>query len=469
MAFDLVGKAVKKLRLPTVDYQGSQPCVIPAQQGDKNSRYLKVTLYDDNGDINIKQYRSVRLNATLPDNSSQYSDGEISDDGNYVICQIDGSLLSLVGTVECDVKLEDAYDNGISSKKFYINVHESQFSNSSIRSSQSNTSNIDILLSKTEYISSIVNIANDAIEISDEIKEIDTSIPILNREIDIRLKELEDSLLSTKESSAEKCGQTFFVPHDKNTYAVINKVGCLKSSKIQSWSRENIIPVKTYDETVTSNGLTCVWHENSNEVVMYGSSPYPYSGITMAFCTIGSVYLEAGVTYLFTGCPRRSSGDNRIYKIKFKESQEQQFDLYYGDVKSYTPKTSGYFAIQFIAYSKHGDTYLYLDKERYYGSNYGDPENIIFTPNITKVGSSHVVIDEYVMPTEVSSFNNGYVDFDCKKYYDSSGSEFDIGHLLTNYDTYNFIKTQPGGNIVVLDNYDKPLDVSIQVTYMAKK
>lgn len=47
MSFNLVGKAVKKLRLPTVDYLNAPTQVIPVQQGDTNSRFFEITIYDD--------------------------------------------------------------------------------------------------------------------------------------------------------------------------------------------------------------------------------------------------------------------------------------------------------------------------------------------------------------------------------------------------------------------------------------
>lgn len=51
MAFNLLGKAVKNLRLPTVDYLNAPTQVIPVQQGDTNSRFFEITLYDDRGTI----------------------------------------------------------------------------------------------------------------------------------------------------------------------------------------------------------------------------------------------------------------------------------------------------------------------------------------------------------------------------------------------------------------------------------
>ena len=47
MSFSLIGKAVKVLKLPTVDYLNSPTKLIPVQQGDIQSRYFNIILYDD--------------------------------------------------------------------------------------------------------------------------------------------------------------------------------------------------------------------------------------------------------------------------------------------------------------------------------------------------------------------------------------------------------------------------------------
>ena len=69
MTFNLMGKAVKILKLPTVNYENTPVTIIPAQQGDANSRFVNISLYDDRGDISLGAYTKVVLNATLPDGS----------------------------------------------------------------------------------------------------------------------------------------------------------------------------------------------------------------------------------------------------------------------------------------------------------------------------------------------------------------------------------------------------------------
>ena len=135
MAFDLVGKAVKKLRLPTVNYD-SPIKVIPAQQGDVNSRYFVVELYDERGTIDLTPYNRAVLNARLPDDSLQFIDGELHKEDNTALLKIAGSTLSISGKVTCDVSFYGEDSNGqsitLTSQTFYVFVAYSQASDESI-------------------------------------------------------------------------------------------------------------------------------------------------------------------------------------------------------------------------------------------------------------------------------------------------------------------------------------------------
>ena len=67
MSVDLTGKAVRCLRLPTVDYNVAPVSVVSAQIGDAKSRILLVTLYDDRGEIDLSNYTSANVYAVLQD------------------------------------------------------------------------------------------------------------------------------------------------------------------------------------------------------------------------------------------------------------------------------------------------------------------------------------------------------------------------------------------------------------------
>lgn len=136
MAFDLVGKAVKKLRLPTVNYDNSPIKIIPAQCGDINSRFFSVEMYDDRGDIDLSKYTTVMLNATLPDGTLQIQTGEIDQTTKTVTCKIAGSMISQSGKITCDIALQGVDSNGdgirLTSQTFYIFAANSQSDDSAI-------------------------------------------------------------------------------------------------------------------------------------------------------------------------------------------------------------------------------------------------------------------------------------------------------------------------------------------------
>ena len=141
MAFDLVGKAVKILRLPTVDYLNAPIKIIPAQQNDVNSRYFKISLYDDRGDIDFTGYKAI-LSAALPNSDDIiFTNSEVSDDGKYITCCLSADMTKEAGRVRCEIMLfktdPDGEGNGsqIASQSFYVQVASSISSDEAIEGS----------------------------------------------------------------------------------------------------------------------------------------------------------------------------------------------------------------------------------------------------------------------------------------------------------------------------------------------
>lgn len=126
MSINLIGKAVKELRLPIMNYDMTAIKVIPMQSGDVNSRFFFVKFYDDRGTIDLSQYYAATLNATLPDDTKQISYGEIDVEKNAAIIQIPSSMLTCKGKVTCDIALQGADDNNnisvLTSQTFYLFV-----------------------------------------------------------------------------------------------------------------------------------------------------------------------------------------------------------------------------------------------------------------------------------------------------------------------------------------------------------
>ena len=128
MQFDLLGKAVRRFRLPAVDYVNAPVIIIPVQEGDVNSRYFEITLYDDHGDMDLSIYSKAMLSGTTPSGIVLTSSKcEFSEDKKTVIVQFSGGFTAQAGRVACDILFTNT-DNtvALTSQRFYVIVSESQ-------------------------------------------------------------------------------------------------------------------------------------------------------------------------------------------------------------------------------------------------------------------------------------------------------------------------------------------------------
>lgn len=126
MAVDLIGKAVKRLRLPTVNYDLAPVPIVSAQVGDANSRRLMVTLYDDRGDIDLSPYTSLMLKGVLPSGVTKYSEETplTKPDNTQAVVPIVSDFLSEEGRVSCNIVFYDSEGTTLTSQSFYIMVSE---------------------------------------------------------------------------------------------------------------------------------------------------------------------------------------------------------------------------------------------------------------------------------------------------------------------------------------------------------
>jgi|GEM_PF-5155904 len=172
MAFDLKGKAVRSLRLPTVDYTGAPIQLTQAKSGDINSRYFAITLYDDRGTIDLSLYTLVQLSATLPDETVQYYEGEIENGVVYV--KLTSSMLSQSGRLSCDISLQGKDEHGevilLTSQTFYVNVAFSQNSDGNGTQGEENLSILITLIDDVrELKSQLVGVKEFAIKAVDDL------------------------------------------------------------------------------------------------------------------------------------------------------------------------------------------------------------------------------------------------------------------------------------------------------------
>lgn len=157
MAFDLVGKAVRKFKLPTVCYDNVPIKVIPAQAGDVNSRFFDIEIYDDRGAIDLRNYETVIFNAKLPNGSLEMYAGVINIEENCAIIKVPSSVIKEAGKVVCDISLK-GHDGSseavlLTTQKFYLIVSESQVSDEAIEA----TNEYGLLLELLEDLTELEN------------------------------------------------------------------------------------------------------------------------------------------------------------------------------------------------------------------------------------------------------------------------------------------------------------------------
>lgn len=130
MSINLSGRALKRLRLPVVNYYSSAYQVMSAQAGDVNTRYLDVVLYDDRGDIDLSAYSKVYLQVQAYDEiGPQMSEGLIDAERNRAVCRLTSSMLQYTGSkMPCNIWLVGTDENGepmsLTSQTFYVMVYE---------------------------------------------------------------------------------------------------------------------------------------------------------------------------------------------------------------------------------------------------------------------------------------------------------------------------------------------------------
>lgn len=126
MAVDLMGKAVKRLRLPTVNYDLAPVPIVSAQVGDANSRVLLLSLYDDTGDIDLSNYNNTTLRAVLPSGDTRLltDTAPLKPKNTQIVFKIPSGILLEEGRVSCNAILYGSEEEVLTSQPFYIMVSE---------------------------------------------------------------------------------------------------------------------------------------------------------------------------------------------------------------------------------------------------------------------------------------------------------------------------------------------------------
>lgn len=107
---------------------------VVAKQGDKATRFIRITLKNNGQDFEIPAGMKVIANIQKPDRKCCYNTCAYS--GSTVTMELTNQALAVAGTAECDIEIRDANDEVVlSSQAFTIEIEKSMRDENAIRSS----------------------------------------------------------------------------------------------------------------------------------------------------------------------------------------------------------------------------------------------------------------------------------------------------------------------------------------------
>lgn len=115
--------AVKKFRLPMVDYGNQAVVVVPLSEGFENSVKFEVVLYDDNGDLRLNSSDTVYLNGVLPSGTiltDKLDSGCVHTDknGSVISFYVPSNFGVEPGRVSCEIMIINTEGDEITNKSF---------------------------------------------------------------------------------------------------------------------------------------------------------------------------------------------------------------------------------------------------------------------------------------------------------------------------------------------------------------
>lgn len=156
-------QTIKKVALEV--YKPNTFKIIVAKQGDSKSRFLKVTIVDDNKKIDIPSNAEVIINALRSDGESKSFAGTTNTDGTVTV-PLSAWMLELCGVVVSDVSVIDKDGRKLTTSAFNIEVEQASCDNGEI----SDDENFDVLIKLIEDVK--------------ELQENDTCKALSNTEIE---------------------------------------------------------------------------------------------------------------------------------------------------------------------------------------------------------------------------------------------------------------------------------------------
>lgn len=138
-------QTIKKISLEV--YKPNMFKVIVAKQYDNKSRFLKVTLVDDNKKLAIPADAEVIINASRSDGESKSFAGETNSDGTATV-PLTYWMLELGGVVTSDISVIDINGRKLTTTTFTIEVETASCNSGDI----SEDENYDILVKLIEDV-----------------------------------------------------------------------------------------------------------------------------------------------------------------------------------------------------------------------------------------------------------------------------------------------------------------------------
>ena len=179
--FNLENKIVSNITVYFDNLVKNIPPYLFAKQYDSNSRYIIVKMMGSEGQYIVTS--RCQLNATKPDGTHIYADGEINQDGT-VTFEISSNMLSAVGNVSCDVSIFDVDDDSrvlLTSSTFYIVVDKSNYDEDAIESSDEFPALLNAITNRAngiQYEDNELQLTSDGIPIGDPVEVGEASIVI---------------------------------------------------------------------------------------------------------------------------------------------------------------------------------------------------------------------------------------------------------------------------------------------------
>lgn len=160
---------------------------VSAKEGDIKSRYLELTLFNNNQSVNLENC-TVKIYAEKPDGHHVFNTCEILTH-NKVLIELTSQMLAVPGVLKCELMIINADQDKLTSQVFNINVLKSVNSDEAVES----TNEFGVL---TELINDVEMAKENIGVIGSIVESADEKISIINNTIQLAITK-NDTLIGT--------------------------------------------------------------------------------------------------------------------------------------------------------------------------------------------------------------------------------------------------------------------------------